>query len=193
MIYGIGPDCKITLICNNRRFIVLESSYPFWCFDKPDSIKYTYLKRLDDALELKDQQEVDTTIEEISGFVATLCQPTSKEFASTIGGESQLLDLDFYINPETNKLQLMTVDGKPKVIRCNSNVKGIIHSTFSGLPVRTAAANLDRPNYPPKQAKELEIYKGTSIMKVSVRGRVMCCKVADWTHFAIDWELRCLQ
>lgn len=97
-------------------------------------------------------------------------------------------DLDSCINIETyNKLQLMTADGKPEIIRCNSNGIGIIHSVFSGLPVRTAAASLNLPSYPPKQVKELEIYKGTSTMKVSVRGRIMCCEVADnWAHFAID-------
>ncbi|MCJ1345380.1 hypothetical protein MMC31_003587 [Peltigera leucophlebia] len=188
---GIGSDCEITLICNNRRFIVLLSRCPLSCFDKPNSIEYTYLKRLDGALESKDLLELDTTIEEISGLVATLCQPIFKEFASD---ESQVLDLDSCINPETYKLQLMTIDGKPKVIRCNSNGSGIIHSTFSGLPVRTAAANLDLPKFPPKQVKVLEKYKGTSIMKVSARGRVMCCKVAnDRTHLAIDREFRCLQ
>lgn len=70
---GIGSDCEITLICNNRRFIVLEPRCPLSCSDKPDSIEYIYLKRLDDALESKDPLEVDTIIEEISGFVATLC------------------------------------------------------------------------------------------------------------------------
>lgn len=83
---GIGSDCEITLFCNNIRFIVLLSRCPF---DKPNSIEYTYLKRLDGALESKDLLEVDTTIEEISGFVATLCQPIFKEFASIIGCKSR--------------------------------------------------------------------------------------------------------
>ena len=191
---GIGSDCEITLTCNHRRFIVLLSRCPLVCSNKPNSIEYTYLNRLDDALKSKNPLGVDTTLEEISGFVATLCQPTFKEFASSIGDESYELDLDSCINPETYNLQLMTVDGKPKVIRCNSNGNGIIHSKFSGLPVQTPAANLKLPNFPPKQVKVLEKYKGTSIMKVSPSGRVMCCKIADdRTRFAIDRELRCLQ
>lgn len=88
----------------------------------------------------------------------------------------------------------MTVDGEPKVIRCNNNGTGTIHSTFSRLPLRTAAAKLNLPEFPPKQVKVLEKYKGTSIMKVSARGQVMCCKVADdRTHLAIDREFRYLQ
>lgn len=148
---GIGSDC-----CDNKRFIVLLSRCPLSCFDKPNSIEYTYLKRLDEALESKDQLELDTTIEEISGLVATLCQRIFKEFASIIGDESQVLDLGSCINPETYKLQLITLNGKPKVIRCNSNGRGIIRSTLFGLPVRTAAANLDLPKFPPKQVKVLE-------------------------------------
>lgn len=85
------------------------------------------------------------------------------------------------------------VDGKPKVIRRNSNCgSGIIHSTFFGVPVRTAAANLDLPKFPPKQVKVLEKYNEVSIMKVSARGREMHCKVAnDRTRLAIDREFRC--
>ncbi|KAL2049854.1 hypothetical protein ABVK25_009949, partial [Lepraria finkii] len=189
---GVGSDCEITLICNNRRFIVLLSRCPLPYFDRPNSIECNYLKRLDDALESKDPLEVDTTIEEVSGFVATLCQPVFQEFASIIGDESRVLDLDSCLNPETYKLQLITVDGKPEVIRRNGN--GIIHSTFSGLHARTTAATLNVPKFPPKQVKVLEKYKGTSIMKVSAGGRVMCCKVADnRTHLAIDREFRCLQ
>lgn len=189
---GIGSECKITLTCNNRRFIVLLSRCPFLYPDKPNSIEYTHLNRLDDALKSKNPLEVDTTIEEISDFVATLCQPTCKEFASTIGDESQELDLDFCIM--TYNLQLITVDGKPKVIRCKSNGNGIIQSTFSGLLVQIAATHLNLPNFAPKQVKVLEKYKGTNIMKVSAQGRVMCCKIADdRTRFAIDRELRCLQ
>lgn len=82
---GIGSDCEITLTCNHRRFIVLLSHCPLLCPDKANFIGYTYLKRLDDALKSKNPLEVDTTLEEISGFVATLCQPTFKEFASTTG------------------------------------------------------------------------------------------------------------
>lgn len=152
------------------------------------------MKRLDSALKSKDFLEVDIIIEEISGFVATLCQPIFKEFASATQDESKVLDLDSCINPETYKLQLMTIDGKPKVIRCNSNDSDIIHSTFSGPPVRTTAAYLNLPKFPSKQVKVLEKYKGTSIMKVSARGRVMCFKMADdRTHLAIDREFRCLQ
>ena len=146
----IGSDCKITFTCNHRRFIIFLSRCLFVYSDKPNSIKYTYLNRLNDALKSKNPLEMDTTLKEISGFVATLCQPTFKEFASTIGDESQEFDLDSCINPETYKLQLMTVDKKPKVIRYNSNGNGIIHSTFSGLPVQSAAANLNLPNFSPK-------------------------------------------
>lgn len=189
---GVGSDCEITLKCNNKRFIVLLSRRPLPSFDKPNSIECIFLKRLDGALESKDPLEVDTTIEEISGFVATLCQPMFQEFAPIIGDESQVLDLDSCLNPETYKLQLITIDGKPKVIRCNGN--SIIHSMFSGLHVRTTAVNLGLPKFSPKQVKVLEKYKGTSIMKVSAGGRVMCCKVADdRTHLAIDREFRCLQ
>ncbi len=153
---GIGSDSEITLTCNNRRFIILLSRCPLLYSDKLNFIQYTLLNRLDDALKSKNPLEVEITIEKISGFVATLCQPTFKEFASTIGDESQELDLDSCINPETYNLQLMTVDGKPKVIRCNNNGQGIIHSTFSGLPVQSAAANLNLPNLPSKQVKVLE-------------------------------------
>jgi len=189
---GVGSDCEITLICNNKRFIVLLSCRPVPGFDHLTSIEERLLKRLDGALEAKDPLEMDTTIEEISGFVATLCQPIFHEFASVMGDESQVLDLDSCLNPETYRLQLVTVDGKPKVIRCDGN--GIIHSSFSDLYVRTTAADLSLPDFPPKQVTVLEKYKGTSIMKVSARGQVMCCKVVDnRTRLAIDREFRCLQ
>ena len=71
----------------------------------------------------------------------------------------------------------MTIDGKPKAIRYNG--KDIIHLTISSLHVRTTAANLNLPKFPPKQAKVLEKYKGTSIMKLLAGDRVMCCKVVD--------------
>lgn len=88
----------------------------------------------------------------------------------------------------------MTVDGKPKVIRCNGNGNSTILSKFSGLHVRTIAANLNLPIFPPKQVKVLEKYKGTSIMKVSALGHVMCGKVADdRSHRAVGREFRCLQ
>ena len=136
--------------------------------------------------------EVDTIIEEISGLVATLCQPIFQEFATIMVDESQASDLDSCLNPETYRLQLMMIGGKPEVIRNNGN--SIIPSMFSSLHVRMNAANLNLPKFPLKQIKVLEKYKRTSIMKVSVRGQVMCCKVADdWTHISIAQELHCLQ
>ena len=189
---GVGSDCEITLVCNNRRFIVLLSRCPLPAFDNLNSIEGTCLKRLDGALESRDPLEVDNAIEEISGFVATLCQSTFQEFASVIENEFPVIDLDSCLNPKTFRLKVVTVDGKPKVIRCNGN--DITHSTFSGLHLRTTAADLNLPKFSPKQVKVLEKYKGTSVLKVSARGQVMCCKVADdRTHIAIDREFRCLR
>jgi len=189
---GIGSDCEITLICNNRRFIVLLSRCPLPGVNNPNSIEERYLKRLDSALESKDSSEVDATIEEVSGFVATLCQAIFRESASVVGNEPQALDLDSCLNPETFRLQVVMVDGKPKVIKCNGNA--ITHSTFPGPQLRTTAADLNLPKFSPKHVKVLEKYKGTSILKVSARGQVMCCKVADHrTHFSIDREFRCLR
>lgn len=96
---GIGFDCEITLICNNKHFIVLLSRGPFSCFNKPNSIEYTYLKRLNGALESTDLLGLDTAIKEISGLVAMLYQPIFKEFASIVVDESQVFDLESCINP----------------------------------------------------------------------------------------------
>ncbi len=189
---GVGSDCEITLVCNNIRFIVLLSRRPLPGSDHLTSIEERYLKILDGALESKDPLEMDTAIEEISGLVATHCQSIFQEFASNIGDESQALDLDSCLNPETFRLQLVTVEGKPKIIRCNGN--GTIHSTFPGLHRRITGADLNLPKFPAKQVKVLEKYKGTSIMKVSAGGQVMCCKVVDnRTRLAIDREFRCLR
>ncbi len=189
---GVGSDCEIILLCNNRRFIVLLSRCPLPGVDKPNSVEERYLKRLDGALESKDSLGVNATIEEISGFVATLCQPILRESASIIRNESQVLDFDSYLNPETHKLQVVTVDGKPKVIKWNGNA--ITHSTFPGLQLRPTSADLNLPKFSPKHIKVLEKYKGKSVVKVSARGQVMCCKVADdRTHPSIDREFHCLQ
>ena len=189
---GIGSDCEITLICNDRRFIVLLSRCPLPAVNDPNSIEGRYLKRLDSALESKDLSEVDAAIENVSGFVATLCQAIFRESASDVGNEPQALDLDSYLNPETFRLQVVTIDGKPQVIRCPGNA--ITNSTFQGPQLRTAAADLNLPKFSPKQVQVLEKYKGTNILKVSACGQVMCCKVAHyWTHRSIDREFCCLR
>ncbi len=185
---GISDDCEITLLCNNKHFIILLSSCS--CDDKPDSIECTFLKRLDVALKSNDEPEIDKINEEISDIAALLFQPFYKEFASD---KSQVLYLDSYINPETYKFQLVTVNGKPEVIRC-SNDCGIKYSEFSGLPLGKTAADLNLPRFPSKQVIVLEKYMGSRIVKVSAGGQVMCCKVADrWTQHAIDREFHCLE
>ncbi|KAL9029196.1 MAG: hypothetical protein Q9196_002532 [Gyalolechia fulgens] len=189
---GIDSDCEITLVCNNIRFIVLLSRLPLPGYDNHTTIEETYLKRLDGAVESRDPLEMDTVIEEISGLIAVHCQPIFREFASIDGNESKALDLDSCLNPETLRLQLVTVAGKPRIIRCTGN--GILHSTFPGPHLRITDADLDLPKISPKQVNVLEKYQGTSIMKVSARGQVMCCKVVDnQTHMAIDREFRCLR
>jgi len=55
-------------------------------------------------------------------------------------------------------------------------------------------ADLNLPKFSPKHIKVLEKYMGKSVLKVSARGQVMCCKVADdRTHPSIDREFHCLQ
>ena len=66
-------------------FIVLLSRCPLPGVDKPNSVEEIYLKRLDGALESKDSLGVNATIEEISGFVATLCQPIFRESLQLLG------------------------------------------------------------------------------------------------------------
>lgn len=192
---GGGSDCKITLNCNNRRFIVLLSREPSPSLNTPGFIECTYLKTLDSALESEDPRELTTIVDEISGFLATLCQPMSQEFASLTGDEPEFLDVEACINPETYKLQLMMVDKKPKVVRRNGDgSSSTIPSKVSSLDMRTAAADLRLPNFPSKELKVLQKYRGTSIMKVSAGGRVLCCKIADaQTHLAVDREIRCLR
>lgn len=141
--YDIDSDCKITLTFNYSSFIIFLLCYFFWFFDKFNSIEYTYLNRLDNALKLKNLLEVDITLKEISDFIAILCQPIFKKFASTIRNKSQELDLDFYINLKTYNLQQMTVNRKPKIIRYNSNGNNLIYPIFSSLLMQTAVANLN--------------------------------------------------
>jgi len=105
-------NCKIILLCNNRRFIVLLSRCSLSNF-----VEEKYLKRLDDALKSKDLLRVNATIEEIFDFVATLCQLIFRKSASIVRNESQVLDFDFYLNSEIYKLQVMIVDEKSKVIK----------------------------------------------------------------------------
>ena len=191
-----GGDCQITLTCNNKRFIVLLSRQPSpSSSNTPDSIECAHLEKLDRALESDDPRKSTAIIDEISGFLAPLCQPIFREFASLTGNEPEFLDLESCINPETFKLQLVTVDGKPNIVRRDGNGSGsTIPSKFCSPDVRTIVADLQVPIFPSKEVKLLQRYRGRSIMKVSARGQVLCCKTADaQTHEAVDREFRCLQ
>jgi len=98
-----------------------------------------------------------------------------------------VLDLDPCLSPETFRPQVVTVDGKPKAIRCSGN--GITHSTLRGLHLRTPAADLNLPKFSPKQVKMLEKHKGTSVLKVSARSQVMCCKMAHNQRYRLTASL----
>lgn len=79
--------CKLTLVCNNIRFIVLLSP----SLDKPNFVEKKYQKKIYHLLESKNELKMDAAVDEISGFVATLCHPIFWESASIIGKESPVL------------------------------------------------------------------------------------------------------
>ncbi|MDI1491263.1 MAG: hypothetical protein OHK93_002472 [Ramalina farinacea] len=140
---GGDSDCEITLTYNNRRFVVLLSREPSLPSNAPDSIECTYPRKLDSALESKDPRKLTTITDKVFGFLATLPQPISQEFASLTGDEPEILDIESCMNPETYKLQMITVDEKPKVARRNDNgSSSTIHSKFFSSDVRTVAGDL---------------------------------------------------
>lgn len=189
---NVSFDCKITFICNNWCFIVLLSHCSLLGVNNLNFVKERYLKRLDDALKSKDSLKVNTTIKEIFDFVTTLCQVIFWESASVVENEPQVLDLDFCLNSKIFKLQVMTVDEKSKVIRCNDNT--IMHLTFSDLQLWTIAVNLNLSKFSLKHVKILKKYKKTSILKILTCGQVMCCKMINHqTYLFINWEFCCLQ
>ena len=151
---GIGSDCELILSCNNKRFAILLSPRPLPGFNGPDSIEGMYLKKLDTAIMSKKDLEMDDVIQEISSFVTILCQPTFRELAPVPGDQSSKLSLDAFLNPETFKLQVVTHDGKSKIIRRED----IASSTFGLRGIK------DLPRFQPSQIEVLEKLLGTRIL-----------------------------
>ena len=108
--------------------------------------------------------------------------------SSVTGNEPQVLDLDPCLSPETFRPQVVTVDGKPKAIRCSGN----------GITQRFEAYTCGH-------------LLPTSICQSSPRNKSRCWRnireqvswrfrhVAKWCAVrwpiisGIDWELRCLR
>lgn len=185
---GIGSDCWISLSCNRKRFVILLSRYPPSGFDVADSVEQNYLERLDSALTAKDEDEVDLVTGELSGELALLCQPLFRDMASVSEVDSHPQDLHALLNPQTIYLQMVTTNGKPKVIKRDGG------SPKPALPHRLPLNGIRLPVFSPKVIKVLEQYKGIQVSKVSVGEEFMCCKIVDDSSFlSISREASILQ
>lgn len=110
---GIGDDCELSVNCNNKIFQVLLSPGP-----SPDAtIEGPLLKKIDVAIESQDMIEMEKVEEEVADIVCEACQPFFRQLAGAIEAACEETDLHSFLNPETFYLQLITVDGKAKMIR----------------------------------------------------------------------------
>jgi Protein kinase domain len=182
---AINDHCTITLRCNDKRFIILLSRSPALGSSGPDSVEVSYLDKLDSALRSHNDEAVDRTIGEISGHLSILCQPFFRELAPNHQSE----DLETCYNPKKYYFQMVTRNGKAKIITRDHYEP--THSTNAPIHLPSAPANC--PIFHPKDIRVLEKYKGTRILKVLLGGQSMCCKITDkWTSQSIARELQCL-
>lgn len=183
---GINDPCSITLRCNNKRFIIRLSRPPA---DPQNSVEAKYLDKLDSALKSGNDEAVDKTVEEISGYLAILCQPFFHKLAPNRQNESHIESLETCYNPEQYHFQMVTHDGKAKLIMQDH------HQQPQSLnrSIRLPNPPVDYPIFRPTDIGVLEKSKGTRILKVMLHGRPMCCKMIDeWAFQSIDRELLCL-
>lgn len=54
--------------------------------------------------------------EEIADIICEACQPIFRQLALTVEGGCEEIDLHSFLNPEIWHLQMVTVDGKAKII-----------------------------------------------------------------------------
>lgn len=176
---GIEDDCELSISCNNKHFQVLLSPGP-----SPDvTIEGPLLKRLDAAIESQDELEIENIQEEIADIVCEACQPIFRQLAPMVEGGCEDMDLHSFLNPETCHLQLVTVDGKAKMI--SREGAQALKPPQHGLRITDNGL----PRFPSWEIRVLQQFTGKTIVKVLVDGQERCCKIADdRTREAVERE-----
>ncbi|KAK5257375.1 hypothetical protein LTR16_000856 [Cryomyces antarcticus] len=168
------------LSCNNKRFQILLSPGP----SPYVTIEGSLLKQLDAAMESQDEIEMEIIQEEIADVVCEACQPVFQQLAPLVEGGSGQMNLQSFLNPETFLLQLVTMDGKAKIIRR----EGVQATTTSQYGLKTIDKSL--PRIYSREIQVLEQFVRKTIMKVLVDGQERCCKIGDdLTRGAVQREL----
>ena len=186
---GIGSDCNLVLTCNKKRFDVVLSRRPPPGFDEEHSIECQLLQKLDCAIESHENSEIDVIYEEISDLVASTCQPIFRELAPIIEDGPQKNDLHTFLNPDTFELQLVTLKGEAKVIERQTPTLPRMPRTQDLLNAKSTL-----PEFRSSEVEVLDELLGARILKVSINGRISCCKViTEYTHKSIAREFNLLR
>ncbi|MCJ1399893.1 hypothetical protein MMC11_003096 [Xylographa trunciseda] len=185
---GINADCIITFDCNGKFFEVRLST------EAPQgSVEHGYLERLTSALEFKNEEELDSIFEKLSDLLAELCQPWFSRFAGFRRENTHPRpSLDILLYPEVLELELITIDGQPRV-NLRNTVEGLRVSAPSSI--HKEFFNVDTPTFNISEVEVLETIKKDTVFKASVHGTTVCAKVIGhrFSTQALQREILCLQ
>ncbi|KAF1952752.1 hypothetical protein CC80DRAFT_495090 [Byssothecium circinans] len=182
---GIEDDCELSISCNNQRFQVLLSRNQL-----PDSsVTGSLLRKLDTAVESRDDLEMDAIHEEIGDIVCEACQPIFRQLAPVTDRGTQQVDLQTYMNPQITYLQLVIDAGKAKVVKRDDGAKSLSPPHYG-----SEITDQTLPRFFPPEIQVLEEFRRNAILKVRVGGEDRCCKLAViQTRSAVEREFACLK
>lgn len=180
--YGIDCDCQLSIECNGKQFEVVLSPDT----SPHETIEGLLLKRLGAALKLRDDEEQIAIEEEIADIVCETGLPTFERLAPLVKSSPSLPDLHSFLHPGTFSFQLVTVHGKPQIVKRKGGAlkaqEFTLHVFHSSLP-RICSRDI----------QILKPLRNKNITKVLVHGQERCCKIADRiTEQAVQREFDCL-
>lgn len=151
-------SCEITITFDNTCFIVLVSPQSFPNTAGTQSTVGEIWERLDDTSFEDDDETSERAMFELIDLAQATCQPIFRQLPLRTEYPPQQQDLDTLLNPKPVMLQMVTLDGKPDVIR-----RGDVPAPrFEHQTVDTTNINTDIPKFYPQQIEVLQNLWGST-------------------------------